>query len=301
MDRQQWLAERRTGIGGSDVAAILGLNPYQSAYSVWADKLGLLPEQEDNEAMKLGRDLEHYVAQRFYETSGKKVRRANKMLRDPTYPFMLANIDRDVVKEPAGLECKTTSMLNMSKFKGGEFPEQYYCQCCHYLSVTGYTRWYLAVLVLNAGFLIYQMTRLPGDSMPDWCHGSVYIEQPEVDALIRAEAGFWKLVEDRTPPPVDGSDATRRAILHTNPERADAETVDLSGMEPTVQQLGFWKAQKKEAEVNISLLNNQLIAAMGGAPFGEMQGYELRLQTIEKKPYTVTPKPYQQLRIKEVL
>lgn len=78
-----WLAERRTGIGGSDVAAILGLNEWTSPYTVWADKLGLLPEREDSEAMRQGRDLEHYVAERFSKVSGKRVRRVNRILRHP--------------------------------------------------------------------------------------------------------------------------------------------------------------------------------------------------------------------------
>lgn len=123
---KEWLAIRRRGIGGSDAAAIVGLDRYRSPFAVYADKLGLTPEREDNEAMRQGRDLEDYVAQRFTETTGKKVRRCNDTLQHPKYPRLLANIDRLIVGEKALLECKTTSILNKTKFTQGEYPPNYY-------------------------------------------------------------------------------------------------------------------------------------------------------------------------------
>ena len=97
--REDWLNARRGGIGGSDAPAILGLDRYRSPFDVYADKLGLKPEQEDNEAMRQGRDLEQYVAERFMEATGKKVRRRNGILQHPEHPWMIANIDRWVVGE----------------------------------------------------------------------------------------------------------------------------------------------------------------------------------------------------------
>ena len=123
MSREEWLEHRKNSIGGSESASILGMNPYSSAYTVWADKLGKLPEIDDNEAMRQGRDLEAYVAQRFTEQTGKKVRRENNILWNPDYPFAHANVDRLVVGEDAGLECKTCSALRMKEFKNGAFPD----------------------------------------------------------------------------------------------------------------------------------------------------------------------------------
>ena len=149
MPHDEWLKHRRKSIGGSDASAILGMNTYCSPYTVWADKLGKLPPKEDNEAMRLGRDLEDYVAKRFTEETGKKVRRENNIIINPDYPYAHANVDRMVVGEDAGLECKTTSAMNLKRFKNGEYPENYYCQAVHYLMVTGAKRWYLAVLILG--------------------------------------------------------------------------------------------------------------------------------------------------------
>ena len=106
----EWLALRRTGIGGSDAATVVGLNPYSSPYYLFCDKRGELAEKADTEAMRQGRDLEQYVADRWMERTGKKCKRNNYMWRSTKWPFMLADIDREVVGENAGLECKTTSV-----------------------------------------------------------------------------------------------------------------------------------------------------------------------------------------------
>ena len=79
MSHDEWLEHRQKSIGGSDASAILGMNTYCSPYTVWADKLGNLPPKEDNEAMRLGRDLEEYVAKRFTEETGKKLRKENNI------------------------------------------------------------------------------------------------------------------------------------------------------------------------------------------------------------------------------
>lgn len=197
MPREVWLTYRRRGIGGSDAAAIVGLNHYATPYTLWADKTGRLPEREDNEAMRQGRDLEAYVASRFEEATGKKVRRRNVMFQHDEHDFILADIDREVIGEQTGLECKTTSVMNLRRFKNGEFPDEFYVQCIHYLAVTGYKKWYLAVLVLNQGFYVYEINR----------------DEAEISALIAAEKEFWETyVVPDIAPPVDGYIATSKAI-----------------------------------------------------------------------------------------
>ena len=155
----EWLALRRTGIGGSDAATVVGLNPYSSPYYLFCDKRGELAEKEDTEAMRQGRDLEQYVADRWMERTGKKCKRNNYMWRSTKWPFMLADIDREVVGENAGLECKTTSVYNNNDFENGNIQDSYYVQCQHYMAVMGYDRMYLAVLVLNKGFYTYVIER----------------------------------------------------------------------------------------------------------------------------------------------
>jgi len=258
MPREQWLELRKKGIGGSDAAAIVGLDRYRSPFDVYADKLGLKPEIPDNEAMRQGRDLEQYVAERFMEATGKKVRRRNAMLQHPEYPFMIADIDRWVVGESAGLECKTTSVLNRAKFNQGEFPPNYYVQCVHYMAVTGAERWYLAVLVLNNAFHVFTIER----------------DDAEIQALIEAEKDFWENhVLKKIPPTPDGSEATSEVIKQLFPEARESAEIALFGYEGKIQQYLELDTKVKELECERDKLKQEIQLVMADAEIGRAQGY----------------------------
>ena len=94
LSRADWLCTRRQGITGTDAGAITGMNPYVSAFQVYQDKLSTDIQETDNEAMRQGRDLEEYVASRFTEATGFKVRRANAIFQNEAHPIMLADFDR---------------------------------------------------------------------------------------------------------------------------------------------------------------------------------------------------------------
>ena len=121
----EWLRLRKTGIGGSDAGAVCGVNPYSSAMKVFQDKTGEAVEEQDSEAVRIGHDLEQYVAERFTEATGLKVRRSNFMYRSMEHPFMIADVDRLVIGEDAGLECKTASAYNADKWSDGDIPLHY--------------------------------------------------------------------------------------------------------------------------------------------------------------------------------
>ena len=148
-----WLLLRKTGIGGSDAGAICGVNPYSSTMKVFRDKTSEDVEEQDNEAIRIGHDLEDYVAHRFMEAAGLKVRKSNFMYRSVENPFMIADVDRLVVGEDAGLECKTASAYNADKWKDGDIPLHYVMQCYHYMAVTGKRTWYIAAVILGREFV----------------------------------------------------------------------------------------------------------------------------------------------------
>ena len=106
LPKTDWLKYRKKGITGTDAGAICGLNPYSSAFQIYQDKITDEIEEFDNESMRQGRDLEEYVARRFSEETGLKVRRANAIFQNEENPFMLADFDRLIVGQKAGLECK---------------------------------------------------------------------------------------------------------------------------------------------------------------------------------------------------
>ncbi|MDK2965367.1 lambda-exonuclease family protein [Lacrimispora sp.] len=192
LNHKEWLKLRKTGIGGSDAGAICGLNPYASPMSVYQDKTAIEVKETDNEAMRQGRDLEDYVARRFEEATGLKVRSSNMMYRSEEYPFMLADVDRLIVGKNAGLECKTASAYNMDKWKDNEIPAHYLIQCHHYMAVTGKQSWYIAVVILGCEFKYVEIHR----------------DEDLIKNLVSIEEQFWNgHVLPRIVPDPDGSKA----------------------------------------------------------------------------------------------
>ena len=252
LTHDEWLALRRTGIGGSDAGAIMGVSPYKGAFSVWADKQGKLPPLEDNEAMRQGRDLEDYVARRFAEASGLRVRHEYSMLRSVEHPCMLADIDRRIIGEHAGLECKTSRDITMARYRNGEYPMEYYCQCLHYLAVTGWDCWYLAVLVYGTDLLIYKICR---DEVMD-----------DIEALIKAEEAFWDnhMVLD-VPPAPDALDSTAAALGSVYPHEDGTTVCADQDTDQALTDLAALKAQKRALDRQITERENQIKAAMGEA------------------------------------
>lgn len=217
--REEWLDERRKSVGGSDASAIIGLNRFSSPYEVWAEKTGRIPPKDETEAMRQGRELEEYVAGRWSEATEKRCRRKSSILRNPALPFAHADIDRWVVGENAGVECKTTSSLNIKSFKTGDYPPNYYIQCVHYMAVTGADRWYLAVLVLGKEFYTFTVER----------------DEKEITALMDAEREFWKHVMDDNPPPADGAPATSDTLAAIFKGESEGE-IDLFGRESLIKE-----------------------------------------------------------------
>ena len=276
MSREDWLAQRRKTIGGSDAAAIVGLSRYSTPYTIFMDKTGRLPDKPDTEAMRLGRDLEDYVAKRWQEATGKKVRRLQAMLYNPMYPFAHADVDRMVIGEDAGLECKTTSTLDVKQFNGVEFPEKYYAQCVHYLAVTGLKRWYLAVLVFGRGFFEFTLER----------------DQLEIDALMTAEAEFWtENVAEDNPPPPDGSQATTDALQVIYAESQDEER-DLFGRETMLDEYMQLKRQKRAIEDRMGEIENSLKEDLQEAERGRCGFYTISWKSQQRS--TFQPKAFAQ-------
>lgn len=276
MSREDWLAQRRKTIGGSDAAAIVGLSRYSTPYTIFMDKTGRLPDKPDTEAMRLGRDLEDYVAKRWQEATGKKVRRVQAMLYNPLYPFAHADVDRMVIGEDAGLECKTTSTLDVKQFNGVEFPEKYYAQCVHYLAVTGVKRWYLAVLVFGRGFFEFTLER----------------DQLEIDALMTAEAEFWtENVAKDNPPPPDGSQATTDALQVIYAESQDEER-DLFGRETMLDEYMQLKRQKRAIEDRMGEIENSLKEDLQEAERGRCGFYTISWKSQQRS--TFQPKAFAQ-------
>lgn len=276
MSKEEWTKLRASTIGGSDAAAILGLNPYKSPYALWAEKTGkVVPEDiSGKEAVRLGTDLEEYVAKRFTEATGKKVRRENYTIFRDDMTFAHANYDRLVIGERAGLECKTTNALNLKKFKNGEYPANYYCQCVHYLMISGLDRWYLAVLVLGIGFRWFIVER----------------DEAEIEALKAAEENFWYQVQHDLPPELDGMDSTLDALNAEFPASQPETEMDLTGCAADLAILDECAKQIKALEEQKAAAQARIMEAMGATERGCYGSYTVtwksqRRQTFDRGKY----------------
>jgi putative phage-type endonuclease len=250
MDRDEWLEQRRKGIGGSDASAILGLNPYSSPLRVYLDKIGKAEEKETTEAMRQGTDLEEYVATRFMEQTGKKVKRCNRILQHGEYPWMLANIDRKIQGENAGLECKTTSPYSKFRLDEGEINPHYYWQSVHYMAVTGADSWYVAVLVLGKDFQVFKIDR----------------NEDEIRRLIDAEQDFWENHVLRKEPPLPtGSDVDDEAIAALYPQGGSDEEdwLEISGMDDALNLRAMKVGQRDALDAEIKEIDQSLKLEMG--------------------------------------
>lgn len=272
-DRSDWLVLRRSYIGGSDAAAVVGLNPYVSAYSLWCEKKGITPDFAGNLATAVGEYLEEFIAKRFEEETGKKVRRNNFCIFNEDYPWAMADIDRELVGEDAGLECKSTSALNLKQYKGGSFPAKFYVQCVHYLAVTGKQRWYLAVLIGNSDFKVFTIERK--DVLED------------IDALMAAEKDFSVTMQGDTSPAMDGSAATESALREQGLSAdLDEETViDLTDREGLLDEYFDKKALAEQLTKEADAIKQQLMQDMTENVYARTPRYKISYKPQERRTF----------------
>lgn len=267
MSRQQWLEVRRKGIGGSDAAAIAGLNKWKSPVAVYMEKIGEVPLiEEENESMYWGNVLEEVVAQEFSKRTGLKIRRRNAILRHSEYPFMLANVDRLIVGKREGLECKTASEYMKSEWEGDDIPTAYLLQCQHYMAVTGYEAWWIAVLVGGNKFIYKRIER----------------DDELIDYLIQIEKNFWENhVIPRVPPKFDGSDASTKLLKAMYPESEPDSEIELDQeVDTLIDAIEQIKQELKQLEEQKNEYENRIKAKLGEFERGVVNGRTVTWKTV---------------------
>ena len=268
MPKEQWLLLRKQGLTGTDAGAITGLNPYVSAFDVWTDKTSDTIEDSDNEAMRQGRDLEAYVAQRFTEETGLKVRNVNFICQNEEHPILLADFDRLVVGENAGLECKTVSPYSADRWVDGQIPPWYEMQVQHYLAVSGYDRWYIAALVLGKDFIVRCIER----------------DEDMIRNLITIEERFWnENVLKKTMPDPDGtkrcSEQIAEMFLHSNKDKS----VVLNGYKQILDRRSEIDDLIKKLETEKDMIDQKIKLEMEDAAYAMADGYKVSWVSSESR------------------
>lgn len=270
MERDAWLQERSKGIGGSDVATVLGLNPYKTPLSLWEEKTGKTKSSPAGEAAYWGTTLEDVVAKEFSKRTGMKVQKVNYMLSKGEDGWMLGNIDRAVVN-PAiagrvsvlkpekveecgrllstdiGLECKTASVY-MSEHWGDsqeaeilagkivtehKIPLYYETQIQWYMAVTGIETFYVAVLIGGQDFRMYEVKR----------------DQDVIDAIVSKCRDFWEnhVLTDVPPAPINVDDIKKLYAKDSGEmtEATNEEATDIGELRNLKEQIKSLKEQEE--------------------------------------------------------
>ncbi len=247
-----WLSERLKGIGGSDASAVMGLNPYKTPLLVWMEKTGrMIPEDiSDNPAVYWGNVLEDVVAAEFAKRhEGWRVRRKNALLRSKEHPFMQASLDREVTDDRGRhgvLECKTAGAHRKGDWEEG-IPDYYLPQPIHYLAVTGYEFYAVAVLIGGQDYREYVYER----------------DEKDVKLLIECEEALWHLIEtDQMPMPTESS-ADSAALLDLNPDPGDEYLSELDDDIPEIARYAEACERFKQADDEKRTLANLLRKRIG--------------------------------------
>lgn len=241
---------RRSFLGGSDAAGVLGLSRWKSPLQVWAEKTGqVVPDDISGKLnVKLGNRLEEAVAELFCEATGFKVRRVNETLFHDKHEFLAANIDRRVVGDDSILECKTTSAWNAKQWEGEEIPQEYIIQCLHYLAVTGMRRAYIAVLIGNQDFKWKEIDR----------------DEKTISAIVEQEVKFWNdfVIPKVMPTRIMAQDSDTLYSLFPN---AKPETILplTDEIHKVIESRNAMIADSKSLESQIEQSDNQIKAFLG--------------------------------------
>lgn len=267
MSRNDWLEHRRHGIGGSDAAVIMGVSPWTSLMDLWLEKTGQYVEGIDSESMYWGRVLEDVIAKEFAIRNKLKIRRVNAILQHLDYPYMIANVDRVIVGRKEGLEIKTGHEFSSQHWENG-VPAYYYAQVQHYMAVTGFKLWHVAVLIGGNKYEQFVVHR----------------SEDYINELIAAEAEFWKLVEERTPPPIDGTKASTELIKRLYPEAEKGKEVELpfEAFE-LIQQYERACEEEKRIQLIKDEAVNKLKDMLGTAERGSIHGRTVIWQNVVSK------------------
>jgi len=234
MDNAQWLEERRKGIGGSDIAAILGLSPFKTAYQVYLEKRKEVEDWQGNNLTDWGKRMEPAIRQWYSDQTGRSVRLPDKIMYHEKYPFMLASLD-GFTDDRRIVEIKTArSGKNWGEPRTNQIPDYYAVQCHHYMIVTGFEVTDVPVSIAGGSPELYEV---PAD-------------REIAEMIIEACASFWQRVIDGNPPdPVTYADAVARfgKIRSEGAVMASDQTLQIvSDLKDIRSRLDELKAEEEE-------------------------------------------------------
>lgn len=202
---EEWLQERKKGLGASDAGTILGVNKWKRNDELWAEKTGLKEAEDisDKPFVKYGHEAEEHIRGLFaLDHPELKVTYESpyKIIRNDDLPYIFCTPDGEVENQDGirgGLEIKTTEIMRSSQWDEweGRIPDQYFCQVCHQMLAAGWSFVYLCAQIkyhtatgaMRKQIREYLITREDA--------------QDTIDAIEEASIEFWKCVQEKKCPP----------------------------------------------------------------------------------------------------
>lgn len=280
--------ERATGIGGSDVASIVGLSRHGSPYTVWARLVGLLPPSESTQRQVIGQELEGAIARLFHRETGLHVASEQMPVRHQRRRWARGFIDGLVfdgdVDEPCidlalgGFEAKTDGRFGWSD----GVPVDYQAQAQWYMLITGLERWWFGVLFAGFRFQTFELKADRADQRL---------------LAYRAARLWYRHVLTGVPPPIDGSDATSDALRAIHPNHVEGETAELDGLADIIIERFDLKEVEADTKARLKVIDNTIRERLGDAEVGTLAGIPMfTYRASERKGYTVEPTTVRTLR-----
>lgn len=266
--RVDWLKARRSGIGGSDVAAILGLSPWKTPLQVYLAKIATEDQTDDqvSEAAEWGNRLEGAVADKFQERHPEVGVLLNNdgIHVSKSHPFMLATPDRFIHSDDGEtiLECKTASIRLLPTWEAGEIPDAYQLQVQHYMAVLGLDFCWLACLVGGQRYFEFRVER----------------NQELIEGLIKRESEFWQMVQTRTPPAVSAGDSGILDLLY--PTRHGEVVALPESILSEIEAFEEAKINLKSCEAEKDLRANRIKEQLAGAEIGMIGKFKVSWKEI---------------------
>lgn len=269
-----WAHARQFGIGGSEVSAILGLNSYKSAFTLWAEKTGqLIPDPVDNWAVRFGKEFELPILKMWAEDNPQYEVFTTGTYSNNDFPFMQASPDALAKHKETGewliVEIKT------ARNSWNKVPPGYRAQVFHYMNVLEIDR---SVIVALAGW--------------DWFEEYIELDSWEANAQNFAVKNFWELVQSATPPNFDGADCTYETVRKLHPDIDPDLEVEIDGLHLLI----LANTEFENAKAKLNLHKSEVLNLMGKAKsaFVEVDGQKRTLATrrarTDSAPYLVLKK-----------
>lgn len=280
---EQFMLARQSGLGGSDIATLMGINPFSTRLELYLQKRGEIAPTPDNSRTKAGRVMEQVIAAMVAERTGNKLRRVNRTLRHYKHDFLIAHIDRDFVGVRKGLEIKNVSpRMGYLWGKDGQadvIAEYYVPQPHHYMLVLDYPEFDVAAYFGGDDLRIYPMER-----------------DPEMDEIIIDMAhDFWhKNVLAGVPPEPEFDHAATLPMFKRLYPGTNGETIEADEMIQHWAKVAEDAAKRvSEYEKVVEGAKNHLLAYMGESAVLKLEGNRVfRRKVINKKAFTVDATSY---------